>query len=970
MTSALSSPRGINNPRLYGRSNASESASSSNSTMSTNSYKHKNEDLRIDLDTRNANRKKKRAISGLINDLKSFTLESPSPNNVEPDSPIETMRVLRVTNMTEPLDEISPETPANKSPGFDRAKTVKDDTSKFEISLNAIDSISDDTLSENTDLKPKSGNDNNTQKNIDELDDLDDLDFGKTEELLKSLKISNEHSKGGRMRRAVRADSFDSITSSTANERSRSVSSVSNSGRLRSPRSRSRKTSMASTASSTINDTKTIHINESIIDALKELNNSIIIPSINEIDYLSKNELDNADIQSDILAMISECQNEISNENILTYDNYIFKKDGLNNTLKKLSIVKEELDKELSLYKSASGLLETDSSKELAADVEEINTRINNLVYQLLTTIKKYNNEEMMLLNHKIALLNWKINNKNSSNINDEELEILEMKLAEHEKNVPILESLKIEIASFEEQNQNMIEELESKNNIIKRLEDKLSENDNSGEISRLKKELEDTKNEIENIDEDLAYSLERLGNLESDNKLLKENNDDKDEIIAKLEKELNELKQSMNSVDNSVIEDLTSERDKYKGLALEARSKVYDLQRQLDASASPDDLVILEKENKKLKAEVDQLNDKLHDSYVTIEDLEAKIAELNIQLDNIPSEDIEEYEKKISELLFENKQLQRTNAEVNTLKEKLFISEKNRADIEDHLRSVRETTERKESEQDNQTKEYETRITDLQIELSEVKNRSSHQDKTLSQLGQELASTAQKLSFKSNELSDLQMQLEEKDLKIEEAIRVTNEVSSIRDTLHNKDNELSKLRSELNNVTEEFNSYKNQVKKDIENHEHLLNDFATLQNVVLELKKSKVSVMEEVDDAKYREHIAKGKLTKAEREINSLQQDIDFLNSENDKYQKREREQTMELEKLKSKVQDLSLQSIGQGLSKKSTFEDATESLRDDYRKLLTEAMEDNKAKLEKESKARQLAELELRKLKRKQSS
>jgi len=482
-------------------------------------------------------------------------------------------------------------------------------------------------------------------------------------------------------------------------------------------------------------------------DELQNTKDSFENVSSTQTDFIEK-------MQNEIVVKLQEKDYEISDikENLEHERNA--KKQALNQNEK----IKNEISKiknVYEIYKENIGQIKTEFNKyDLNYKKDLANIKQN--IWDLVEKSVQKNAEKIELENSFLEAQNTLKIMKNEN----EKLLLEELKnhkknyeeIFEKEKNtkIQILEILKNQLEEYKEKHNNKIQEISQ--NYNQKLLEKEKEN------NELLKKYQDSCENIKSLEKTL---LEKDNELTSKIKIQQE-----EEIIEKRLKkdqentEINELKQILND-NKQQIDELHTENEKFyqENIILhEFLEKSKETTNNLK-----ENLAELGQSYNKLIMEFPELLEKLKSCQVKIRDLEnyKKFTELNKNTEkdlnkiNTELSILNEQQKvKISEL---EKVKENAENEKNILLEKMKENEKKMSELEGSNKTLSDRVEWEKMQHDTNIEvikaNYDVKISDLQKENTELKNKLSEIQQTLNQ--------------KENEISEIKAQIISKDALI-----------------------------------------------------------------------------------------------------------------------------------------------------------------------------------------------------------
>ncbi|KAI8908803.1 hypothetical protein DFJ77DRAFT_129933 [Powellomyces hirtus] len=317
----------------------------------------------------------------------------------------------------------------------------------------------------------------------------------------------------------------------------------------------------------------------------------------------------------------------------------------------------------------------------------------------------------------------------------------------------------------------------------------------------------------------------------------------------------------------------------------------------------------------------------------------DAKIAELNAQLDNLSTR------LELSESTLVSSKQQFFSAR-EQLQEQIDQAIHARSQVET---SLAQTTQ----ELDSLTQRYE----ELNKEVEDAQNRAVDAEEEANAVTADLERLRSTIASRDNDIAQLQSQLKEKSTQLNEALAIQAEIADIQDTLVAKDDAIAAAQKEADEA-------RRQLKEQEVEYEQGKTLLETMQNMLMEMKKGKAGMLDEIEDCKYREEMMRRKLDGVEAEKNELSRTIQSLQSTNSNLQQQIDTHERELSTLNTKLQDLSINKLGSGGDATAT------SMRAEFRKMVNDLRSEHQFELQKQVDLRRDAERELRRMRREDSN
>ncbi|TPX65949.1 hypothetical protein SpCBS45565_g04781 [Spizellomyces sp. 'palustris'] len=486
-------------------------------------------------------------------------------------------------------------------------------------------------------------------------------------------------------------------------------------------------------------------------------------------------------------------------------------------------------------------------------------------------------------------------------------------------------------------------------------------------------------ENRIGLLEKEVTMKSERLEEVVAElEKLRRERNDleeecsDIKEQLADLDRELMEQASSMEEKHRNEMESLrNSQREELDGLTddlLMARRECSDLRTRLGDMG--EGMAVGEGQKKKSI----EKEENLRASGSSSADVEALRAEHEQALTELR----QTYDAEIASLTTDTEQMRaRLDASETALvtSKQQFFQQRERLQeeidglqrekdaIEIALRDEKASVESSLADLTQQKSQAESRLQQIEADLAKAVKRAQEAEAEASSMVAELESLRIQVDTKEEEITSLRLRMDEKEKQLQEALSITGEIGEIQDMLQNKESEISNARAEAERANSELAQYKESMaakEKEFAEGSRLVE---TMQIMVMDLKKGKADMVEEMEDCRYREEIMRRKLSKLESECEKMTRSNKELESEAAEHNELVSKQKAELDALKAQIQDLSIEKLG---SSSDGAPSSAASMRADFRKLVADLRAEHSAQLTKEIAARQSIESEMRRIKR----
>ncbi|KAI9095267.1 hypothetical protein DFS34DRAFT_192801 [Phlyctochytrium arcticum] len=266
----------------------------------------------------------------------------------------------------------------------------------------------------------------------------------------------------------------------------------------------------------------------------------------------------------------------------------------------------------------------------------------------------------------------------------------------------------------------------------------------------------------------------------------------------------------------------------------------------------------------------------------------------------------------------------------------------------------------------DELTKDSDTTVKSLQTKYNEALEENSKLRAMEARLEVELQEKKQIES----ELNLLRSQDEENRKQLQEALLIAQEIKDIQDLVESKESEIQAARNEAASalqeaakITEEMKELRAQTEQKEKEFKEGQELVETMQRMVMELKTGKGDMLDEMEDCRYREELAKRRATVLETELSKLTELHTGSQADISRHLATIEQLELDLRNLRSKLSDLQVETIGKNSGDEAP--DVT-AMRAEFRKVVTKMRQEQESLLASETSARQSLESEIRKLRR----
>ncbi|KAJ3026098.1 UNVERIFIED_CONTAM: hypothetical protein HDU68_006207 [Siphonaria sp. JEL0065] len=410
------------------------------------------------------------------------------------------------------------------------------------------------------------------------------------------------------------------------------------------------------------------------------------------------------------------------------------------------------------------------------------------------------------------------------------------------------------------------------------------------------------------------------------------------DRIRNELEAEVQELQQNLDDFNVKMESEVRkSVRKVEEALEDEYQEKLESAERSFK-----DQILELQRTH---ADEKDQLERSLKDDATRSarQEIEAQTRALEEELTSFHSNEIESLRSKHKQEL--QKLQDDYRDEINDMKSSLsraessllssksqFFSERERLqeeidDLEEQLRAMKQVDAKKATEFANKTRELEEIAEDIRSEMAQVErdylNVSGKLDSQKLQYERELNEEKEKSANLRKQLENIQRKLEQ----------AQDEVSDARNATNPKDKETVK---------------------------QLVSDVDRLQQTVIDLKRAKNELLEELDDQGIRVLSIQTEMNRYKKENERMARNLGDWEAERKRFESTTQRQREDIDNLQSRIQEFSVLNLGG----KSSEPPTTQALRTEFRKLVSDLRQEYQAQINREVEVRAELETKLRSL------
>ena len=632
---------------------------------------------------------------------------------------------------------------------------------------------------------------------------------------------------------------------------------------------------------------------------------------------------------------------------------------------KKCAEEKEALNKQIQDLTVEKTRLETvvHDYDKLIKEMKEHQETLNKQITDLKETVKG-KDAEIAKLNEKITTLDTKIDTLTKENTD------LKEKLATANQKITDLES---KITDLEGQVKDLTEKLSAKETEIKTLNDTITtlkekiakletekakdKESYDKEKANLEKQVQDAKDtlatketELNKIKEELKTANNDLATEKAKTSGLTEQVTAKDEMIAKLNKEIEELKAQLAKAkegNTTAIKEKETIIKEKEATIEKLTSEKAELEKQLAAEKAKNEL--LDKQVTDLNAKVDKASEDLNNAKTKISDLEKQLA-----VEQEKNKTLTEQLKKITtDLEAKTKEVETLNNTVTDLKEQLAkitaeqakdkeACEKDKAALQEKLDKANADLTAKNEELDKikaeleqakkdlndekvknaglteKTKAQEEKIVDLEAQLKGLQDKLNKADTDLKAANDRIAELEKELAAKDADNKNLTAQVEKlgKDLetKTAEVKTLTDKVTELEKQVSEKTAKGEADAKEIERLNKELAELKKQLEGKNTEVENLNNQIVTLKETVktlegknTELTNNVTRLEKEVKELKEKLETANNKVTELEKENAGLKADNKNLTDKVTELDEQNKALTKEKETLTKEKEEIS---------------------------------------------------------------
>ncbi|KAJ3178400.1 hypothetical protein HDU85_005198 [Gaertneriomyces sp. JEL0708] len=545
--------------------------------------------------------------------------------------------------------------------------------------------------------------------------------------------------------------------------------------------------------------------------------------------------------------------------------------------------------------------------------------------------------------------------------------EVLELEAREIEYREEI-QGLKEEISQLEREKNMMMtsmKEVDGWKGSLERNRQKNGENEMvitlyEDKMKRLEKELEDRRGEVTRLELESSRVTREVETVrrERDDFMARFEQVDREmqDVQARARRDMEGVEEELER-ERAMVDDLRRELDtmeeRFRSEAGDREVALDQLRNDLEATHQAALQALRDRHDMEvatLNEELTQLTKELASSSVN-DDVMAAHEDQMAKLRMDHESEIAEYETRLNEM----KSRVRSAEDALVGSRETWFGERERLSEElDRLRKETEESRKVRAVSDQKLADYDKLIATRTEELETTKDK-------LKTLETEHASL-------SKEFEATKKELEETTSKLDESLSIASEISSIQQLLSTREDEVSTYRQQAEQYRTQYETYVESLKSKEAEFEEGKQLVMTMQDMVMQLKKGRVELVEECEDARYREEMCRRKLAGLETEVGKLQREVSSLTANNATLQSQLGSSSSEMESLREKVAELSVEKLGATGPAGAAGEGSqlASTMRSDFRKLVAEMRADFKTQLEREVKKREEVEVELRRVRR----
>ncbi|KAJ3145196.1 hypothetical protein HDU89_007517 [Geranomyces variabilis] len=323
-------------------------------------------------------------------------------------------------------------------------------------------------------------------------------------------------------------------------------------------------------------------------------------------------------------------------------------------------------------------------------------------------------------------------------------------------------------------------------------------------------------------------------------------------------------------------------------------------------------------------------------------------------------AEEQQSYSEKVAEIQAQlqslSKRLEVSEGTLVTSKQQFFSAREQLMEQIDQAMHDKTQLELSLAQTSQELMELEQKHAEVSKEAEEALNRAVDAEEEANVVTADLERLRTAVAQRDDELRTLHAQLSERSTQLSEALAIQAEIAQIQEALVEKDSALAAAKKDAADARKQLTAQK----AEFEQGRDMLE---TMQNMLMEMKKGKAGMLDEIEDCKYNEEMMRRKLDVVERDKEELSRALQALRNTNSSLSNTVAQLEVEISSLNAKLQDKAIERLGgSGNGGDST----TASMRAEFRKLVNDLRLEHSVEIQKQVDLRRDAERELRRMRR----
>jgi len=638
---------------------------------------------------------------------------------------------------------------------------------------------------------------------------------------------------------------------------------------------------------------------------------------------------------------VNELEREINNKKLKernASDELSNKRQELMDTAEDLSTLREEnksLKQKLKDMTSSQSQLTRDASKN-TMELGEYKSKYNKVQEEYDQLNSRYESIKKELDDVKYELESEEAKSKKLRETNNALQEKYDTLLIEKQQQERGL--------NFDKKKQNdQLAEAESRVVSVKR------------ELNKVKEELNDKTSQLRKAEDYEKNLLQELEDMKMDYKYLKDEHNSMSNAHSKLLDEQMALKHR--------LEDMKNERDEFEDKCKRRyKNEIRDLQHALKDAEDE-----IEQQNVRVREYQAKYDNEMNSTKDVRDELD-RVKQNLASTKNLMNDTISNKEREVEDALRKAKDAETRSQDAQLKVENM---EKLVEDMQNQLSSAENALVDHKSKSNQEREKFQEKIEELNKKLNETDEKARVLERNLKESHKKSSEQEEELKHANKEIDRIINQ-HEKDMKsltdsyqnmIDELEEKLSEAETVRDKLDDLDfkyqNECEKwdrskreYEKEILDLTDEQTRNEKKIE---ELHKELMSarqrDTGATFEEVQTLKDREQKLTEELKKKEEREVRIEAEMEATLKEFERLTMNIADFEGEKMKMNKLNKEQKEEIETLRKKLQEASVDNLGNKTPPNSSARSKEQSMRNEFRKMLQEVREDYQKQLKKES-------------------